>query len=242
MGSPLSPVVANIFMESFESTTIIIWPHGRDTLDNFLGHLSTQHPEITFTIEVEKNGVIPFLDILVTRKPSGRLGKTDIIYPRSGNRFRNPRPPLSKQPFKPPAERILYKPGTQRYTYKDPRDHTGQGHPNWRKRNGHSLHIGLDHVRGKEKLQPRRQEHDFRWAKGKNPSGTGKTSYYKERSGSQRHRYQQLQGFGRRNKAVSESRHGSQVPQKTSGWQWYTMPHLLPGGRMATVNSPEENP
>ncbi|GJQ85251.1 hypothetical protein Trydic_g18485 [Trypoxylus dichotomus] len=62
MGSPLSPVVAIIFVESFESValenselqpkvwfryvddTFIIWPHGRDTLDNFLGHPNTQHP------------------------------------------------------------------------------------------------------------------------------------------------------------------------------------------------------
>ncbi|GJQ64897.1 hypothetical protein Trydic_g7069 [Trypoxylus dichotomus] len=92
MGSPLSPVVAKIVMECFESValenselkpkarfryvndTFIIWPHGRDTLDSFLHHINDHHPDIKFTMEVEKNGVIPFLDILVTREPNGRLG------------------------------------------------------------------------------------------------------------------------------------------------------------------------
>ncbi|GJQ80695.1 hypothetical protein Trydic_g9276 [Trypoxylus dichotomus] len=78
MGSMLSPGVANIFIESFESValenselkpkarfrfvddTFIIWPHGRGTLDSFLGHLNSQHPGIKFTTEVEKNGVIPY--------------------------------------------------------------------------------------------------------------------------------------------------------------------------------------
>ncbi|GJQ77708.1 hypothetical protein Trydic_g12829 [Trypoxylus dichotomus] len=58
----------------YVDVTFIIWPHSRDTLDNFLGHLNTQHPEIKFTMEVEKNGVMPFLDVLVTRKLNGRLG------------------------------------------------------------------------------------------------------------------------------------------------------------------------
>ncbi|GJQ76581.1 hypothetical protein Trydic_g22031 [Trypoxylus dichotomus] len=45
--------------------TFIIKPHDRGTLDSFLGHLSSQHPDIKSTMEEEKNGVIPFLDVLV---------------------------------------------------------------------------------------------------------------------------------------------------------------------------------
>ncbi|GJQ76404.1 hypothetical protein Trydic_g2120 [Trypoxylus dichotomus] len=91
MGSPLSPVAANLFMEHFESLTIetaadkptltnrptvwwryvdgmfVVWPHGRDKLDWFLKHLNGVHPSIQFTMELEHNGVLPFLDVLVNR-------------------------------------------------------------------------------------------------------------------------------------------------------------------------------
>ena len=76
MGSPLSPAVANIFMEDFESTaivtsdyqpriwyryvddTFVVWEHGRQRLDE----------RILFTMEVEENNKISFLDVLVERK------------------------------------------------------------------------------------------------------------------------------------------------------------------------------
>ncbi|GJQ64819.1 hypothetical protein Trydic_g6996 [Trypoxylus dichotomus] len=106
MGSPLSPVVANIFMESFECVALeiselkpkawfryvddsIIWPHGRDTLDSFFGYLNSQHPDIKFTMEVEKNSVeiTPFLDVLVTQKPNGRLVNSIHRKPTHTNRY-----------------------------------------------------------------------------------------------------------------------------------------------------------
>ncbi|XP_018571050.1 protein cortex-like [Anoplophora glabripennis] len=92
MGSPLSSVLANIYMEAFEkkaleSTTLkpkcwyryvddtfIIWPHGRNTVVDFLDHISGIHPDIQFTMELEKNAALPFLDVLVERKPDGTLG------------------------------------------------------------------------------------------------------------------------------------------------------------------------
>ncbi|GJQ78126.1 hypothetical protein Trydic_g2463 [Trypoxylus dichotomus] len=105
MGSPHLPVVANIFMESFESValknshlkpkawfryvddTFIISPYGRNTLDSFLGHLNSQHPNIKFTIEVEKNGVIPLLDGLVTRKPNSNLAQLVYRQPTHTDRY-----------------------------------------------------------------------------------------------------------------------------------------------------------
>jgi hypothetical protein len=57
MGSPLSPVITNFFMEDFEKTeleqaahkpiywfryvddTFVIWPHGQEKLTEFLNHL-----------------------------------------------------------------------------------------------------------------------------------------------------------------------------------------------------------
>ena len=64
MGSPLSPLVANIFMEAFETEalenatmkpthwfrfvddTFVIWPNGQEELDKFLTYLNSLHENI----------------------------------------------------------------------------------------------------------------------------------------------------------------------------------------------------
>ncbi|XP_021934007.1 uncharacterized protein LOC110836758 isoform X2 [Zootermopsis nevadensis] len=92
MGSPLSPVIANFFMEHFEEMamdgatfkplcwfcyvddTFVIWPHGPGKLAEFLNHLNSIHKSIQFTMETEKDGHLPFLDIDIHRKPDGSLG------------------------------------------------------------------------------------------------------------------------------------------------------------------------
>ncbi|XP_015125032.1 uncharacterized protein LOC107046828, partial [Diachasma alloeum] len=92
MGSPISPIIANIFMEHFENDTLksvaqkpavwfryvddtfVIWPHGRTGLNQFLEFLNAQHPSIKFTMEIEQNGCLPFLDVLVYRNKDGTLG------------------------------------------------------------------------------------------------------------------------------------------------------------------------
>ena len=85
MGSPLSPVVANIYMQDFESRvlvtallkpslwlryvddTFVMWNYGDSELQNFLKHLNGQHDDIRFTMEREEDGTIPFLDVHVKR-------------------------------------------------------------------------------------------------------------------------------------------------------------------------------
>ena len=85
MGSPLSPVIANLYMERLEENALqtapllprlwlryvddafVICPHGQDELQRFHKHLNGQHPNIKFTIEHEKENKLAFLDILVTR-------------------------------------------------------------------------------------------------------------------------------------------------------------------------------
>ena len=92
MGSPLSPMVANIFMENFENKSLdsfpmkpsrwkrflddtnVVWPHGKEELQNFFQHLSSILEEIKFPMELEDNGSIPFLNVLINRKSVGNLG------------------------------------------------------------------------------------------------------------------------------------------------------------------------
>jgi hypothetical protein len=72
MGSPLSLVIANFFMEDFENKAIeqatqkpvcwfryvddpfVIWPHGQEKLTEFLNHLIGLHNKIQFTMEKEE--------------------------------------------------------------------------------------------------------------------------------------------------------------------------------------------
>jgi len=97
MGSPLSPVTANMFLKDFEKKateqatkateqathklacwfryvddTFVILPHGQKKLTEFLNHLNGLH-KIQFTMEIEE-GHLPFLDIDIYRKTGGFLG------------------------------------------------------------------------------------------------------------------------------------------------------------------------
>ena len=91
MGSPLSTVITNFFMEDFEKKaieqathkpvcwlryvddTFVIWPHGQEKLPEFLNHLSGLQNKIKFSMEKEE-GHLPFLDIDIYRKTDGSLG------------------------------------------------------------------------------------------------------------------------------------------------------------------------
>ena len=88
MGSPLSPVLANIYMEYFEemalgSTSLkpymwlryiddifILWPHQED-VQILLDHVNSIRSSIQFTMEKEQDNKLPFLDVLVTRTEKG---------------------------------------------------------------------------------------------------------------------------------------------------------------------------
>jgi len=83
MTSPISPVIANIFMEHFKkealkksfkkregwfryvNDTYVIWRHGSAELRKFLIFLNNQHPNIHFTIDIEENGKLSFQDVLI---------------------------------------------------------------------------------------------------------------------------------------------------------------------------------
>ncbi|XP_078372758.1 uncharacterized protein LOC144656411 [Oculina patagonica] len=94
MGSPVSAVIANLYMESFEEQAIAsssykpkIWKRyvddtftilDRENVDSFLQHLNNQQPSIRFTMETESDSKLAFLDTAVSREPDGRL--TTSVY------------------------------------------------------------------------------------------------------------------------------------------------------------------
>ena len=86
MGSPLAPIMADIFMIDFEekhihSKTLAhapnIWQRyvddtfcsfdSKDKALHFLTYLNNCHPNIKFTVEFEEEGCLPFLDILIRK-------------------------------------------------------------------------------------------------------------------------------------------------------------------------------
>ena len=84
MGSPVSPVVANLCMEVIEESAIAasttppkVWKRYVDdsfviikkhSVSKFHDTLNAVDPKISFTLETENNGQISFLDTLITRK------------------------------------------------------------------------------------------------------------------------------------------------------------------------------
>ena len=80
MGSPVSPVIADIFMEDLETKAFAayaaprLWKRFVDVIavlmkksgETLLQHLNNQHPKIKFTMEAEKSGCLPFMDVCFT--------------------------------------------------------------------------------------------------------------------------------------------------------------------------------
>jgi hypothetical protein len=78
--------MSNNFMETFEQLatvqqkpkmwlryvddTVVIWPLGPVRLQEFLDHLNNLRPSIQFTMEIEYNNTLLFLDVLITRRES----------------------------------------------------------------------------------------------------------------------------------------------------------------------------
>ena len=92
MGSPISPIVANLFMEDLEVQAIMTSPSPQvlwkmfvdDTFtiikkqqkNSFLEHLNSINPSIKYTSqETRTDGSIPFLDILITPKDDVTVGQ-----------------------------------------------------------------------------------------------------------------------------------------------------------------------
>ena len=91
MGSPVSAVIANLYMESFKQQaitslsyttpesgnrhhvddTFTIMDHGN--VENFLQHLNNQQPSIRFTMHTENDYNLVYFDTTVSKTQNARL-------------------------------------------------------------------------------------------------------------------------------------------------------------------------
>ena len=89
MGKSISGDVAGIFMESYENEFVLdpeknkfvpllwkrevddvycLWQYGEEHIQDFLEYLNGCHPRIKWTIEVEKEGKLSFVDLNLCRR------------------------------------------------------------------------------------------------------------------------------------------------------------------------------
>ncbi|XP_055837278.1 uncharacterized protein LOC129905735 [Episyrphus balteatus] len=92
MGSPVAPIIADIWMQYFEMKALetspikpVIWKRyvddtfcilNKNDVDTFLNHLNSVHSKIQFTMEIEENNTLAFLDVKVIKNQDGTLGHT----------------------------------------------------------------------------------------------------------------------------------------------------------------------
>ena len=115
MGSPVSAVVANLYMEIFEELALKsapgkprLWRRYIDdtccimkkgTVEGLLDHLTSVRPSIRLTVEVEKDGGLPFLNTRLQRREDGGLDVTVYRKPTHTDRylvFQSHHPPMSR--------------------------------------------------------------------------------------------------------------------------------------------------
>lgn len=51
----------------FDEDMFLVCPHRPEILQEFLHHINSQRPAVRFTMEMETNNILPFLDDLVTK-------------------------------------------------------------------------------------------------------------------------------------------------------------------------------
>ena len=103
MGSLVSPVIANIFMEDLEDKALASYPLvprvrysfvddiisvvKKDGVQPLLTYLNNQPRRIHFTTEEESSGSLPFMDVTFTRQARGELLRKVFQKPMYTNRY-----------------------------------------------------------------------------------------------------------------------------------------------------------
>ena len=104
MGSPLSPIIANIYMEEFETKALSTTPNPPtlwkrfvdDTFvviptshkEEFFNHINSIEESIQFTaVDTQADGSLPFLDVLVTPQADGTLSTSVYRKPTHTNKY-----------------------------------------------------------------------------------------------------------------------------------------------------------
>lgn len=115
MGSPISPIVAEIFMQELEkklvknNRNIIYWRRFVDDVfaiirirrkSHILSLINSFHESIQFTFEDEQQGQLPFLDLMLYKKPDNSIGHQIYRKPTHTNLY------LNYHSFHPPAHKI----------------------------------------------------------------------------------------------------------------------------------------
>ena len=113
MGAPLSPILAEIFLQNLEANFIsknplfkkqvikwiryvddvlVLFDGEEEAVKDFVHYLNTLHVNIKFTYEFESHRSLPFLDIKLTRSPEGlkfeiyrKQTHTDHVIPNDSN-------------------------------------------------------------------------------------------------------------------------------------------------------------
>ena len=91
MGSPLAPVLANLFLghhekiwlEQYQGPEVLFYRryvddtfclfHSEQDAITFFDYINSQHPNIRFTMEKEIDHVLPFLDVLINNTHRGSV-------------------------------------------------------------------------------------------------------------------------------------------------------------------------
>jgi hypothetical protein len=105
MDSPLSLVMVKFFMEKLKKMALnqaahtpLSWicyvddtfsPHGPDWLREFLDHLNSVHQNTEFTMQMERDDHLPFLDIDIYGRADGSLANTVYCKPTHTNLYLN---------------------------------------------------------------------------------------------------------------------------------------------------------
>ena len=109
MGSPVSPIAANIFMEALEQQAIAtapmdcmpkLWLHyvddileivNKDCVEKLMDHINKvdKSGSIKFTYEKESEGKLPFLDTLIVKKEDGSVKLLVYRKPTHTNQYLN---------------------------------------------------------------------------------------------------------------------------------------------------------